>query len=265
MRAMVWLAVLAVGGGVSAAFADEKIASSGAEMPSVSAIVKERATFDVTPPASADATEKSEVRAEVEKPKPVVPEARAQNAPVGPSLIAKINLTSQRLEVIEGGATRHSWAISSGREEFPSPRGTYRVQWTAKMWHSRKYDMAPMPHAVFFTGGVAVHATSAVGQLGRPASHGCIRLAPGHAALFYSLVQKHGNARTQIQVFGSPPSSAIASRRERTPVDRIARADFIGGQGLGPSRNGMVHLAPGSRYAGSASFTHNGIRYVRVR
>ena len=41
------------------------------------------------------------------------------------------------------------------------------------MVHSYKYDNAPMPHSIFFYGQFAIHGTSAVGALGRPASHGC--------------------------------------------------------------------------------------------
>jgi lipoprotein-anchoring transpeptidase ErfK/SrfK len=45
-----------------------------------------------------------------------------------------------------------------------------------------------MPHSIFFYGGFAVHGSNAVRTLGRPVSHGCIRLAPGNAATLYSLV-----------------------------------------------------------------------------
>jgi lipoprotein-anchoring transpeptidase ErfK/SrfK len=44
------------------------------------------------------------------------------------------------------------------------------------MWYSRKYDMSPMPYSLFFRGGYAIHGTGSTRQLGRPASHGCVRL-----------------------------------------------------------------------------------------
>jgi lipoprotein-anchoring transpeptidase ErfK/SrfK len=49
--------------------------------------------------------------------------------------------------------------------------------------------------------GHAIHGTSAVGRLGRPASHGCIRLHPGNAAVFYNLVNNYGlwNVRVDVQ------------------------------------------------------------------
>jgi lipoprotein-anchoring transpeptidase ErfK/SrfK len=68
------------------------------------------------------------------------------------------------------------------------------------MWYSRKYDNSPMPHSVFFHGGYAIHGTNAVRSLGRPASHGCVRLAPGNARILYNLVQAHGSRNTRIVV-----------------------------------------------------------------
>jgi lipoprotein-anchoring transpeptidase ErfK/SrfK len=67
-----------------------------------------------------------------------------------------------------------------------------------KMWYSRKYDMTPMPYSVFFRGGYAIHGTNYVKRLGRPASHGCVRLATGNAKRFYDLVRAHGAGNTRI-------------------------------------------------------------------
>ena len=69
-----------------------------------------------------------------------------------------------------------------------------------RMWYSRKYDDAPMPHSVFFHGGYAVHATDAIRRLGRPASHGCIRLHSDDASDFYTLVETVGPANTSIVI-----------------------------------------------------------------
>jgi lipoprotein-anchoring transpeptidase ErfK/SrfK len=135
--------------------------------------------------------------------------------PPEPTLTGRIDLAKQTLVVAENGKVKYSWPISSGAEEFPTPRGTFRPQWVAKMWYSRKYDNAPMPHSVFISGGVAIHATSHVRSLGRPASHGCIRLAPGNAKTFYNLVQRHGLKSTRVSIFGKPKwyAPAVASRQ----------------------------------------------------
>ncbi len=60
--------------------------------------------------------------------------------------------------------------------------------------------MSPMPYSVFFTGGYAIHGTGAISRLGRPASHGCIRLHPSNARTFYSLVKQNGMRNTRIVV-----------------------------------------------------------------
>ena len=137
--------------------------------------------------------------------------------PPKPTLTAAINLSNQRMVVTVNGEARYSWPISSGVAEYPTPTGTFHPQWTAKMWYSRKYDMAPMPNAVFINGGVAVHGTYHVRSLGYAASHGCIRLSPGHAKTFYDLVQRHGMKRTKVSVFGRPHwrAPAVASRRNQ--------------------------------------------------
>ncbi len=135
--------------------------------------------------------------------------------PIAISLRADINLSTQRLTVSSGGKVLHIWPISSGARGYETPRGTFRPQWTARMWFSKKYDNAPMPHSVFFNGGIATHATHAVNRLGTPASHGCIRLPASGAAIFYALVLKHGLASTRIVVHGSPRfREEVASRRE---------------------------------------------------
>ncbi len=144
-------------------------------------------------------------------------------APPAPSLTASIDLTRQLMVVSEHGVEKHTWPISSGAAGYATPRGTFRPEWTAKMWYSRKYDWAPMPHAVFINGGVAVHATQHVRALGTPASHGCIRLAPANAKIFYGLVHRHGLKLTSVDVHGAAQwrAPAVASRK-KAPVQYAA-------------------------------------------
>jgi lipoprotein-anchoring transpeptidase ErfK/SrfK len=116
------------------------------------------------------------------------------------SLVAKIDLSTQRMHVFVNGVERYTWAVSTARRGYVTPTGSYSVKRLERMWHSTKYDNAPMPHSVFFHGGYAVHGTYAVGSLGRPASHGCVRLAPGNAAKLYSMVQQYGYGNSRIVV-----------------------------------------------------------------
>lgn len=117
-------------------------------------------------------------------------------------IAVRVDIAAQRMHVTTTDGEVYDWAISSGRKGFRSPNGTYRPIRLEKNWHSRKYGGA-MPYAVFFHGGYAIHGTSAVGALGRPASHGCIRLHTANAAKFFALVKKHGAGSTRIALHGS--------------------------------------------------------------
>lgn len=144
--------------------------------------------------------------------------------PVAKRLVARIDLSSQTMNVEIDGQVEHSWKISSGAANgYHTPTGSYTPIHTAVLHRSRKYDNAPMPHAVFFRGGYAVHATGATWALGRPASHGCVRLSPSNAKTFYSLVNQYGKSATQIRIAGVTPvktslraQPAGSSRRSRT-------------------------------------------------
>ena len=75
---------------------------------------------------------------------------------------------------------------------YQTPGGTFEPLWLSKMHFSSIYENAPMPHAVFFDGGYAIHGTLEVKRLGRPVSHGCVRLAPRNAKLLFNLIQRVG-------------------------------------------------------------------------
>lgn len=113
---------------------------------------------------------------------------------------ARVSLSNQRMYVSVNGVRKYTWAVSTGRSGYGTPTGSYRPQRLERSWYSRKYDNAPMPHAVFFRGGYAIHGTSAVSRLGSRASHGCVRLAPGNAATLYSLVSKYGMGNTRVVI-----------------------------------------------------------------
>lgn len=112
----------------------------------------------------------------------------------------KILKGTQTMVVYVNGKLKHTWKVSTGRKGFSTPKGAYKPTWMTKMWRSKQWNNAAMPHSIFFKDGYAIHATNEVGNLGRPASHGCVRLAPKNAAKLFELVKKHGEKKTRITV-----------------------------------------------------------------
>ena len=112
----------------------------------------------------------------------------------------EVDVGSQVMEVYVDGRLRHRWKVSTGRDGFETPGGEYGVSRMEEEWYSKEYDDAPMPYAVFFNGGYAIHGTYDTKRLGRPASHGCVRLAPGNAARLFSLVERQGPRNTRISI-----------------------------------------------------------------
>ncbi|WP_040677049.1 L,D-transpeptidase [Nitratireductor pacificus] len=116
------------------------------------------------------------------------------------SLVARVSVSKQTMTVTHRGRVLHRWRVSTARRGYVTPRGQWRPKRMHRMWHSRKYDMSPMPYSIFYHGGYAIHGTNAVSKLGRPASHGCVRLDTANAARLYALVKKIGPRNTRIVV-----------------------------------------------------------------
>ena len=136
----------------------------------------------------------------------------------------RVNLASQTLTATTPDGEVRQWAISSGRAGYRTIRGTYRPT-VMKPYHwSRKYGGA-MPNAIFFKGGFAIHGTNAVSRLGSPASHGCVRLAPGAARELYALVKKHGPRTTRIAINGTAPEQGktLYASKQQKRVIAVAR------------------------------------------
>src|SRR3954463_3527581 len=121
-------------------------------------------------------------------------------APARADVTVHIDKYSQRMAVIIDGYPRYRWPVSTGRSGYGTPSGVFRPQLMARSWFSRKYYNSPMPHAIFFYGGFSIHGTYELSRLGGPASHGCVRLHPAHAAALFALVQRDGRAHTRIVI-----------------------------------------------------------------
>ena len=173
------------------------------------------------------------------------------------TVTARISLAQQRMEVHVDGQLTHTWSVSTGREGFATPAGSYTPTWLDKNHRSQKYDDAPMPYSVFFSGGYAVHGTTALGMLGRRASHGCVRLSPANARRFFELVQEHGLSDSRVIIQDAPAQRSekplvaeIGSKRDRSVVGKSPAR-------LQPARVARA-LPPNSVYSGGASLSYAG-------
>lgn len=117
-----------------------------------------------------------------------------------PIVMVNISISRQTLDLSVNGWPSGNWQISSAGVGYHTPRGTFHVQRMAKVWFSKKYDNSPMPNSLFFDGGIAIHGTYHVKNLGRPVSHGCVRLLPQNAEKLFELAKQYGPSRVQITV-----------------------------------------------------------------
>ena len=123
-------------------------------------------------------------------------------SPLACAATVTVDLTAQRLQVESASGQRFVWPISSAREGYVTPTGTFAPQRFAQVYYSKKYDNAPMPNAIFFYYGYAIHGTNQIKNLGAPASHGCVRLSPANSAKLFAMMKAEGGT---ITVTGSPP------------------------------------------------------------
>jgi len=141
-----------------------------------------------------------------------------------------VDKATQRMLVIQDGYIRYMWPVSTGRDSMQTPNGVYTPQRLERNWFSSAYYDSPMPFSIFFHHGYAIHGSYAIDRLGGPASHGCVRLHPHHAAILFDLVQQEGPAGTTIEVTDegrsagpSSPGQLAALRGVSLPVPRAER------------------------------------------
>ena len=125
----------------------------------------------------------------------------ARDGEVGPQTLAAIGeaetpeprrFSGKRIEVyrsrgvallVVGGAVRRAIHVSTGAPGFETPLGSFQVFRKERFSWSRPYKVW-LPHASYFTGGVAFHAFAEIPP--QPASHGCVRVPFPEAPVIYA-------------------------------------------------------------------------------
>jgi len=140
--------------------------------------------------------------------------------PSSAALLIEIDKSTQQMTVSQDGAQLFTWPVSTGTRAHDTPSGNFSPIWMKRYHFSREWDDAPMPHSIFFTKrGHAIHGTEHARNIGRPASHGCVRLAPENARALFDLVKREGMTNTRVELTGIIPSSPeVASRTGEAEV-----------------------------------------------
>ncbi len=112
-----------------------------------------------------------------------------------------------------------------------------------EIWYSKQWDNSPMPHSIFYMkDGHAIHGSYEVKNLGKPASHGCVRIAPENATTLYSLVAQVGLEKTQVILTGVTPGGESKLASTNTPRSRYNEA--------GSFSNPSDYIEPGFGFYG---------------
>ncbi|MFC1522837.1 L,D-transpeptidase [Elusimicrobiota bacterium] len=112
---------------------------------------------------------------------------------------------AQTMKVYYQGVLEHTFKVSTAREKevttksgkkymASTPVGYFRPTKIYKEYYSSLWAGSPMHHAVFFIGGIAIHATTPKNfhKIGKRASGGCIRLMPKDAQALNEMVLMTG-------------------------------------------------------------------------
>ena len=133
-------------------------------------------------------------------------EAASADIQTGSQILINIDKSRQEMTVLVDGVEKYTWPVSTGKPGYATPSGTYTPEFMNEIWYSKQWDNSPMPHSVFYMkDGHAIHGTHEVKNLGKPASHGCVRLSPENALTLYSMVEKTGMQNTQVVLSGETP------------------------------------------------------------
>lgn len=140
-----------------------------------------------------------------------------------------VDLSARRLYVLDGERVIRRYPVAVGADDFPTPRGQFRVNrliWNpswrppASAWAR---DRRPEPPGspsnpmgrvkIFFQEpDFYIHGTGHASSLGRPASHGCIRMRNADAAEVGRLIMAYGQAHREDDWFQAMLEQSDSSR-----------------------------------------------------
>jgi murein L,D-transpeptidase YcbB/YkuD len=124
------------------------------------------------------------------------------------TLRLEVDLEARQLQVVEQGEVTRVYEVTVGKDGHPTPTGSYRITWLEwnptwtppnSPWARGRRPMGPGPDnpmgrvKLFFRQpAYYVHGTVSEDELGRAASHGCVRLSNDDVIELAQLVMEHG-------------------------------------------------------------------------
>lgn len=142
--------------------------------------------------------------------------------PARAEVLVTIDKATQKMVVEVDGSTRWVWPVSTGLRSYDTPAGNFRPFRMEADHYSKEWDDAPMPHSIFFTmEGHAIHGSFDTRNLGRRASHGCVRISPQNAEKLFDLIKREGMSNSRVVVREDPNAPAVATRR--TPAGETGK------------------------------------------
>ena len=140
---------------------------------------------------------------------PIVDTANSNCKQITCAVWAQVILAEQKLYLYQNGILKDTFLVSTGDRRHKTPKfntkfgGRMYKKYTSKKFPGGNYmGLGNMPYVIFIKGGYAIHGTTPgnFNKLGRVASHGCIRLHPNNAKVFYDLIKTVGAHNTWITV-----------------------------------------------------------------
>lgn len=100
----------------------------------------------------------------------------------------QIDLSNQRLIAWEGTKPVYAVIVSTGKTATPTVLGTFAIQTKHRLARMAgpDYDVSNVPHTMYFHRGYAIHGAYWHNRFGTPVSHGCVNVAPKHAAWLFN-------------------------------------------------------------------------------
>jgi lipoprotein-anchoring transpeptidase ErfK/SrfK len=153
--------------------------------------------------------------------------------------IILVRTGENKLYLYKNGQVSKTYDVATGRPEFPTPTGQFRVvsKQTNPIWHnphsswstSMPETIGPGPtnplgtHALALSAaGILIHETPDVGSIGTSASHGCIRMRGGDELDLFNQVSNG----TTVVILNAGSAKARTSTPNPTSADQNAAVNY---------------------------------------